>query len=112
MSVKEQDMRPAIMPTDAEILNEMLGYHPLKRIATLHRLGRRCEMKHDDGTIIDAYEYLGAYFDTEGTRLGSAWVEYVPLKFVKSPVFIAVVSVLFFLIVARPAIADLIEWLL
>jgi hypothetical protein len=102
-------MRQIIIPSDSEIIAELMTFHPIKRLATLRRLGRRCEMKHVDGDIIDAYEYLGAYFDSEGTRVGTAWSEYNPIAFLKSPIVIAIISIFFIAIVGIPAIADLIS---
>lgn len=69
-------MRPAIAPTNHEIINELLAMPQISRMSKIRRLGRQCDLKNQDGDIIGAYEYLGYYFDSMGDIRGSEWYEY------------------------------------
>ena len=68
-------MRPAIAPTNHEIINELLSMPQISRMSKIRRLGRQCDIKNQDGDIIGAYEYLGYYFDAMGDIRGSEWHE-------------------------------------
>ena len=69
-------MRPAIAPTNHEIINELLAMPQISRMSKIRRLGRQCDLKNQDGDIIGAYEYLGYYFDSMGDIRGAEWYEY------------------------------------